>query len=361
MKNAFIFSASVIGLALAAGGAYFLGVETVAQTPVFNPAPNPYANGIYANGIVESDQQYGANINLYPDVSGTIRQVLVKEGDHVKAGMPLLIVDDTVQRGATGQQQAQAESALAVLQQLKAQPRKETLAVAKAQRNLADANLATASDQFEKQKRSFDIDPRSVSMDTLDNARDARNAAKANQEVAQKQYELTLRGAWRYDIVNQQRQYEASSKAAESARALLDRYTIKAPVDGVVLMLNTAIGSYVSPQGVYNTYTQLATPLIVMGGEQSTLNVRCYIDEILISRLPAADRIGAQMYIRGTDTKVPLEFVRIQPYVTPKISLSDQRQERVDLRVLPIIFRFRNNAGMKLYPGQLVDVYVGQK
>jgi HlyD family secretion protein len=66
------------------------------------------------------------------------------------------------------------------------------------------------------------------------------------------------------------------------------------------------------------------------------------------------------MTVRGTDTKVPLEFVRVQPYVSPKIELSNERQEQVDLRVLPVIFRFQKQDS-PVYPGQLVDVYIGQK
>jgi HlyD family secretion protein len=68
----------------------------------------------------------------------------------------------------------------------------------------------------------------------------------------------------------------------------------------------------------------------------------------------------AKMSITGSDLKVPLEFVRVQPYVSPKIELSDERQERVDLRVLPIIFRFQKK-DIPVYPGQLVDVYIGQQ
>jgi HlyD family secretion protein len=66
------------------------------------------------------------------------------------------------------------------------------------------------------------------------------------------------------------------------------------------------------------------------------------------------------MSVRGSDVKVPLEFVRVQPYVSPKIELSDERQEQVDLRVLPVIFRFRNRMPRSI-PGQLVDVFIGQK
>jgi HlyD family secretion protein len=62
----------------------------------------------------------------------------------------------------------------------------------------------------------------------------------------------------------------------------------------------------------------------------------------------------------GTELKVPLEFVRVQPYVSPKIELSNERQERVDLRVLPVIFRFQKQ-DLPVYPGQLVDVYIGTK
>jgi len=66
------------------------------------------------------------------------------------------------------------------------------------------------------------------------------------------------------------------------------------------------------------------------------------------------------MTIRGTDVHIPLSFDRIQPFVSPKIELSDQRQERVDVRVLPIIFRFEKPRNVNLYPGELVDVYIGQ-
>lgn len=64
------------------------------------------------------------------------------------------------------------------------------------------------------------------------------------------------------------------------------------------------------------------------------------------------------MSVRGSDVKIPLRYVRMQPIVSPKIELSDQRLERVDVRVLPIIFRIELPKGTKLYPGQLVDVYI---
>jgi len=64
------------------------------------------------------------------------------------------------------------------------------------------------------------------------------------------------------------------------------------------------------------------------------------------------------MSIRGTTIDIPMQYVRTQPYVSPKIQLSSERAERVDLRVLPVLFRLTRPAGVQLFPGQLVDVYI---
>jgi HlyD family secretion protein len=361
MKNAALFSLSVLGMSCGLGAAWFYGREGKAEPPAFSPATNPYAQGIYANGIIESAQSHGQNINIYPEVAGTVRGILVNEGDHVKAGAPLIQLDDAIQAANVAQLQAQMEAATTTLQMLRAQPRPENLAVAQAQELQARAALRTAQDQYTKQQRSYDIEPRSVSRDTLDTARNNLLAAQAGDEVARRQYALVRAGAWTYDVRNQERVALAAERAYQAGRALLDRYTVRAPVDGVVLSLNTATGSYVSSAGVYNSYTQGSSPALVLAADTGQYDVRCYIDEILISRLPPPDRIVAQMTIRGTGIRVPIEYVRVQPYVSPKIALSNQRQERVDVRVLPVIFRFRPPAGVRLYPGQLVDVYVGHR
>ena len=78
--------------------------------------------------------------------------------------------------------------------------------------------------------------------------------------------------------------------------------------------------------------------------------------------LPEPSKMTGRMFIRGTTTSVPLTFVRVQPYVSPKIELSDQRQERVDVRVLPVhLPSSRRRRTSRVYPGQLVDVYIGEQ
>jgi len=292
--NKIIFTVAVIGILAGLVAAYIFGTERKAQPPVFKPVTNPFESAIYANGMIESDQASGANINIFPEVSGPLTQLLVHEGQSVSAGTPLFTIEDSVQKANT---------------------------------ELAAANLKAARDQYDKRRMAYDIDPKSISKDALDTAEDAVNQATA---------------------------------AVKAASALLQYYSVKAPVDGVVLAVNAAVGGYVSSQGNYDTYTELFDPLIVMSGPQDFMDVRCYVDEILVSRLPSHWHIQAEMQITGTDIKVPLEFVRIQPYISPKIELSNQKQEQVDLRVLPVIFRFQKKDA-PVYPGQLVDVFIGQK
>jgi HlyD family secretion protein len=360
VRNKILFFFSVIGILVGLVSAYIYGIEKKPLPPAFSPASNPYANGIYANGIIESYQTNGANINIYPEVPGVVIKIPLAEGQSLHKGDALLVMDDSVQRATAQQQKSQAEAALALLEELKAQPRKESLEIAVAQVEFAAASLKTAQDQLEKLRKSYELNPKSVSKNDLDNAENAVKTAKANLEVARKQYELTKAGAWIYDIRNQENQYKALIKAYTASVALLDKFIIKAPVDGVVLSINAASGSYISPQGTYDTYTQGADPVIVMGRSQTYLAVRCYIDEILVHRLPRASQMNARMFIRGTKINIPLEYVRIQPYVSPKIELSNQRTERVDVRVLPVIFRFQKPRDISLYPGQLVDVYIAE-
>jgi HlyD family secretion protein len=281
------------------------------------------------------------------------------EGQEVKKGQVLLVLDDSIQRATVEQLQSQAEAAFTLLNELKAQPRKETLDVNEAQVVAAQATLKTAQDELDKQQTAYDLDPKSISKDALDSAANAVLTAKTTLEVVQKQRDLTKAGAWIYDVNNQERIYNALYKSYLSASALLSKYTLRAPSDGIVMAINPAVGSYVSGQGAYDTYTQGMDPVLVLGSHRH-LNVRCYVDEILVPRIPSPAKIKAQMTVRGSAVKIPLEFVRMQPFVSPKIELSDQRLERVDVRVLPIIFRIKKPKDITLYPGLLVDVYIGE-
>ena len=123
-----------------------------------------------------------------------------------------------------------------------------------------------------------------------------------------------------------------------------------------------AVGSYVTPNGIYDTYTQNMIPIATMGATQVYLAVRCYVDEILIPKLPKPEMLEAKMMIRGQNNyTINLEFFKIQPYTIPNIQLSNEVAQRVDVRVLPIVFKFKKPEDINIFPGQLVDVYLKGK
>ncbi len=299
-----------LGFAAGLIGAYLYGLHGAPLGPAFSPAANPYAKGVYAEGVVESYQNNGENINIFPNISGTIVDIPVHEGQWVRKGTVLMRFDDSVQNATTE--------------------------AAKAQVAYAHAQLKNVRDELAKDEASYRFDPKSISKYTLDDAINAVKVAARNQEVNVRNYMLD--------------------------KSLLAWYTLTAPTDGRVLAIQAAVGSYVTAnQGTYDTYTQGFDPVIVIGPSEEYVSVRCYIDEILIHRLKLGPEMQARMFIRGTNISIPLEYVRVQPYVSPKIELSDERLERVDVRVLPVIFRFKRSKDLPVYPGLLVDVYVAEK
>ena len=96
-------------------------------------------------------------------------------------------------------------------------------------------------------------------------------------------------------------------------------------------------------------------PLILLGDTQR-LQVRADVDEVNAPLVRAGSEGVA--YLKGSTTQaIPLSFVRIEPYIVPKKSLTGDNSERVDTRVLQVIFHFDRPA-FPVYAGQQVDVFI---
>lgn len=300
---------AIIGILVGLTSVYFYNEKTKPQPPLAVNF-NPYDKGIYATGIIESRQNNASNVNIFPQVSGKVTNVFSYDGDFLKVGEPLLSIDDSIQRQVVAKDQAQIR--------------------------YAQANLDNVRDQLIKIQKSYHIDSNSISKNSLDNAINNVNINEKNLTVSQLQY--------------------------EADKALLDQYVIKSPINGIILSLNATTGDYISSQGSYDPNTQTMLPVIQMGTRDSELQVRCYVDEILVPRMPNPKNLQATLFIRGLNNyAIPLQFVSIQPYTIPNIQLSNERAERVDVRVLPIVFKFKKPTDVNIYPGQLVDVYLKGK
>ncbi len=193
------------------------------------------------------------------------------------------------------------------------------------------------------------MDAKSISVDALDNARNTGNIAATNLRVTERQYALTKAGAWVYDIENPSATIRRFESPLSRRRAAGQVHLARTKRRGRPRRA-FQVGSYVSPQGAYDSYTKGLARYWSWGCRSLTCR---YAPISMKSWCMSCQsrRIKAEMFVRGTNDHVALTFVRIQPLISPKIELSDERQERVDLRVLPVIFRFERPHGLRLYPG----------
>lgn len=281
--------------------------DKIPNQPPLAVSYNPYASGLFATGIIESDQPTGTNIDIFPSVSGIVTHIFVKEGQIVEQGEPLLKINSDVQQAIVAKDQATVRLNEAALKNLEAQHAKYVAA----------------------QK----LNPRSVSRNDVDQAKNAVIAARKNVAAASKQY--------------------------LADRALLEKFTVKSPDKVKVLRISTAVGDYIAPRGGYNSYNNTLQPPVQLALFNPSLVVRCYLNEILVPSLPKTRPLEATLFVRGLNNKsIPLEFVGLQPYAQPSLRLNNPNNRRVDARALPILFRFAESNELKLYPGQYVDVYI---
>ena len=155
-------------------------------------------------------------------------------------------------------------------------------------------------------------------------------------------------GAWAPDIAvakSELAQAEAQLKAVETN---IERLTTRAPMDGVILQDKVRLGQYAQ-------CGPLSEPLMVLGGGKH-IHIRADVDENDAWRV--RPHTPATAFVRGDAAeKYALEFVRFEPYVIPKKSLTGDTTERVDTRVLQVIYRVKNS-NVSLYVGQQMDVYI---
>jgi RND family efflux transporter MFP subunit len=295
-----MFRKYVIPLIALAGVAFAVftvlrGDKPPPQPPPVSDAPQPAFHTFVAGaGIVEASTE---NISVGTQLAGIVSKIFVQIGSNVKAGDPLFTIDDRALR---------AEAVV----------RKAAIKVAEAQ--LADAKYQLS--HIEKLAADH-----IASVDERERNRFATQKAEAQLDQA------------RADL--------------QSTETELERLTVCAPVDGQVLQLKIHLGEFapVAPQAS-------GQPPLILLGSVTPLHVRVDVDEHDASRVrPVA---SATAYLRGNrEVNTPLKFVRFEPYVVPKKSLTGDATERVDTRVLQVIYTFDRNS-LPIFVGQQMDVFI---
>lgn len=138
----------------------------------------------------------------------------------------------------------------------------------------------------------------------------------------------------------------AAQADVERIHKELELRTVRALAAGKVLQINIHPGEYAAASG---------TPLMLLG-DDSLLHVRASIDQNDAWRVHAG--AAATAFVRGNPKiAIPLRFERIEPTIVPRAIVTGDSTERVDTRVLQVIYSF-DPANLPVYVGQLVDVYI---
>ncbi len=311
--------------------------------PLAAPPVRSSERAVAAVGLVEPETE---NIAVSCPVSGLVTAVYVNAGDRVQAGQKLFSLDDRDLQAQLRVRQAALEAASAKLRKLEEQPRAEDVPPAEAKMREAQANVADAEVQM-KLIESV-TDRRAVRDEDVQRRRIAYKAAQARLGEAQSQLALLKAGAWAPDLAVARSERAQAEAQVKQVKTDIERLTTTAPVDGVILQKKVRIGQFAQ-------CGPASEPLIMMGGG-SHLNIRADIDESDAWR--ARPNTKAVAFVRGdTQQSFSLEFVRFEPYVVPKKSLTGDSTERVDTRVLQAIYRI-SDAKAPVYVGQQMDVFI---
>ena len=280
---------------------------TPATLPVAEPAQAPFKSYIAGAGLVEASTE---NINLGTPVAGVITSLDHWVGDHVKQGDVLFRIDSRDQLAELEVRNASLKSAQANVK----------------------VQEAAASDADTQWKTAQDVVGIKGGMSREEHDRREHAADGAHARLLQAQA----------DVISAQAVIQAT-------KTELDRRVIKAPVDGTVMQCKIHLGEF-AQAGPVNP------PLMMIGGTD-VLHVRVDIDENDAWRLEGNK--SAIAFVKGNrDISTPLTFVRTEPYVVPKQSLTGDSSERVDTRVLQVLFSFDPTKMKNIYVGQQMDVFI---
>lgn len=311
--------------------------------PVSEPVRAAFAQMVAGAGLVEPSSE---SIAIGTPVNGIVVEVAVAVGVEVKPGDLLFRLDDRSLRALLATQLSAVATAKAQFDRLVAAPRGEDVPVAEAK--LAEAKVGLADAAAQSALIDGITDVRAVSIDERNRRRFAVQVAEARLHQAEAELARLKAGTWAADLAVAKAQIVQAEAQAEATRVEIERLAVRAPVAAQVLQVKVRKGESAATGA-------LATPLMVLG-TTAVLHVRVDIDEHDGWRVRQGS--VAEGHVRGNpDQHTALRFVRFEPYVVPKRSLTGDSTERVDTRVLQVLYAF-DRGTVPVYVGQQMDVFI---
>jgi multidrug resistance efflux pump len=310
--------------------------------PLVEPARAPFANVVAGVGLIEPRTE---NIQVAAVTAGTVLEVAAAVGDVVAPGDVLFRLDDRQRKADLAVQEAQLAEAQATLRRWEQMPRAEDLPPSEARVRKLQADLTLRQDQLQRTREL--VAKRILTEQELIEREQAYSATQAELNQAQAEDARLKAGAWEADLAVARTQVERSRQLVEQARVELDRLVVRSPLRGTVLKVDVRPGEYVG--------TPPGKPLIILGNLEQ-MHVRVDIDEHDLPRFQPG--MPGRGFVRG-DAQQPLalKFVRIEPYAEPKRSLTGAGNERIDTRVLQVIYAIESSP-RPVFVGQQIDVFL---
>ncbi|MGV0958262.1 MAG: HlyD family efflux transporter periplasmic adaptor subunit [Limnohabitans sp.] len=196
---------------------------------------------LYVSHFISTDNAYTMVeiAQITPSVGGTVLEVQAKDTQAVNRGDVLVVIDPTDARLALAQASAELDRSVRRVASYQANDERLAAQLAATQSDLDRAKV-------DLQRREALAASGSVSGDELTRARNAHSAAQANLRAAQaaKDANATLIKGTQPDT---HPEVLAAKARLDQAKVDLDRTTVKAPVDGVVVKRQVQLGQRVQP------------------------------------------------------------------------------------------------------------------
>ena len=267
------------------------------------PASSPFKHTIAGIGFIEANSR---NIDVGSFTSGIVQKIHVKEGDVVLVNAPLFELDS---RSARLQVAIDEHEVKAIEHCVEA----------------AKATYGSAEDLYNRDKQ-------------------LKDGVKSRSNIKKVEFDFQKALA---DLNTQKIKLEQARLRHALSVVALDKLIVKAPVAGLILKTYVNEGEYIKE----NTQT----PIMTMGNHKP-LYVRVQIDENDIGRYEkGAKAVG---FIRSNSSVLyPLTCVRFEPYAMAKKTLSGDSQEKVDTRIVEIVYKIENTKD-DVITGQQMDVFI---
>jgi len=299
---------------------------------------------ISANGRTEGVSE---EIRLSSKIPGRIQTISVEEGDRVKRGQILVILENDEYRARVEIERASLERAEAALRLLQEGAREEEKEQAKAAVEEARAIAENARASYARIKSLYDRGV--VSKDELDRADRELKTAEAKLASASQRYKQVLAGSRPEEISAAQADVRLARGRLAEAEANYENTILRSPIDGVVLKRFMRPGESIR-------FEMVGMPILSLT-DDSRIMVRAEIDETDVAKVKIGQEafVTAEAYRGETFTG---KVVRIGGALGRKSIFSDNPTDKKDTEILEVLIELDPTSAARLKLGLRVDVTI---